>query len=80
VTDADRMLADIDALAMRIAGLALRVQTHVEDSYHQSRHDGLDASYRVIAADPDRWLEIGRDHLQQGLMCLRRAVQRPDSF
>lgn len=27
-----------------------------------------------------RWLDIGRTHLQLGLMALVRAVEKPDSF
>lgn len=27
-----------------------------------------------------RWVAIGKTHLQQGLMALRRAVERPDTF
>lgn len=27
-----------------------------------------------------RWLALGKTHLQQGLMCLTRAVAKPDFF
>ena len=28
----------------------------------------------------ERWLSIGRTHLQTGIMCIKRAVGRPDNF
>lgn len=31
-------------------------------------------------SDSDRWVSIGKTHLQQGLMALTRAVARPTSF
>ena len=36
----------------------------------------------VIASNIDsvRWIEIGKDHLQQGIMALVRAIARPTSF
>jgi|JI10StandDraft_1071094.scaffolds.fasta_scaffold579498_2 hypothetical protein len=80
MTEAAELLSEIDALAGRLARLVVNVEAHVEGNYHLSRHDGLDASFGLFAADPGRWTELGRDHLQQGLMCLRRAVQRPDNF
>lgn len=27
-----------------------------------------------------RWLDLARDHLQQGLMCATRAIARPEGF
>lgn len=30
--------------------------------------------------ETDRWINLGRDHLQQGIMCLVRAVAKPESF
>lgn len=80
MTDAERMLAEIDALAGRIAGQVLRVQTYVESTHHEFRYGSLDAQWRQIATDRDRWTEIGREQLQQGLMALRRAVAPQSTF
>lgn len=30
--------------------------------------------------EQDRWINIGKDHLQQGLMALTRAVANPEFF
>jgi len=32
------------------------------------------------AIESSRWIGIGKDHLQQGLMALTRSVGRPDTF
>lgn len=43
---------------------------------------GSDASSadRVAARESDRWVSIGKTHLQQGLMALTRAVAKPGFF
>ncbi len=36
---------------------------------------------KELAVFPDpRWLAIGKTHLQQGIMCLKRAIGKPDNF
>jgi len=35
---------------------------------------------RLDAADPIRWVDIGRENLQQGLMALTRSVAQPTFF
>lgn len=32
---------------------------------------------RIIDAGPDRWLSVGRTHIEQGFMALVRAVAQP---
>ena len=41
---------------------------------------GHTAGYHIAAADPSRWVDIGSDHLQQGLMALRRALKPEGRF
>jgi hypothetical protein len=43
----------------------------------------LDATCKALAADPtidQRWVAIGKTHLQQGIMALVRAVAQPTTF
>ena len=40
---------------------------------------GEDDKELAIFADP-RWLAIGKNHLQQGIMCLKRSIGKPDNF
>ncbi len=35
---------------------------------------------RIQAAEPARWLALGKTHLQEGLMCAVRAVAQPEGF
>ena len=39
----------------------------------------IDAMSQIDSVD-QRWLSIGRTHMQQGLMALVRAVAKPASF
>ncbi len=38
------------------------------------------ANLEPHAAQPQRWLAIGKTHLQQGLMALTRAIAKPELF
>jgi hypothetical protein len=80
-SDTDAMLAEINRLGAQISVLVLRVRQQVEATHlTPNPHDGFDARYHIVAACPDRWVDIGSDHMQQGLMALRGAVQRPNHF
>lgn len=80
MTDAD-LQAEIDRTGGQLASLILLVRDHIE-----ARHGSVgarpvvDADYRLIAADPDRWVDIASDQLQLGLMALRRAVTPSPRF
>lgn len=45
----------------------------------RQRAAGVDLG-RLNAAEPERWVALGRTHLQEGLMCLTRAVAQPGHF
>jgi len=40
----------------------------------------ITAEHGTGDAEPFRWIAIGKTHLQQGLMCLTRAVAKPEFF
>lgn len=41
----------------------------------------FEASEIELNVYPDsRWMAIGKSHLQQGIMCLKRAIGKPDNF
>lgn len=81
MTDRDALLARIDQRAAQLLALVLEVRLLVE---HQAIRPEISAGYtagfHVGAADPERWVDIGSDHLQQGLMALRRAVHPERRF
>jgi len=47
---------------------------------HSSIKSESSSSDVVAARESDRWVSIGKTHLQQGLMALTRAVAKPDFF
>lgn len=59
-------------------------EAHKLQVAHMSLADALAIPTHMEAvkscADAQRWTSIGRDHLQQGIMALVRAVARPTSF
>lgn len=81
MTERDALLARIDQRAAQLLALVLEVRLLLE---HQALRPEIDAGYtgdyRIAAADPERWADIGSDHLQQGLMALRRAVKPEGRF
>ncbi len=40
----------------------------------------ITAEHGTGDAEPFRWIAISKNHLQQGLMALTRAVAKPESF
>ena len=47
---------------------------------HSSMTVDVSSSKAVAARESNRWVSIGKTHLQQGLMALTRAVAKPDFF
>jgi hypothetical protein len=81
MSDRDALLARIDQRAAQLLALVLEVRLLVEHSgLRPDVESGYSAEYHRVAADPERWVDIGSDHLQQGLMALRRAVQPERRF
>ena len=77
----DALLARIDQRAAQLMALVLEVRLHVEElALRPDIEAGYTAGYHIAAADPSRWVDIGSDHLQQGLMSLRRAVNPAGRF
>lgn len=75
-TDVD-LMNEIKAEGERLQQLILKIEGHLR------RTEGAEASpeqERQDAAQPARWLAIGRTQLQQGLMAVTRAVAQPTTF
>lgn len=45
-----------------------------------AKADGCAELDRCVAAQPQRWLSIGRTDIQTGLMALTRAIAQPGGF
>lgn len=80
MTDAE-LQAEIDRAGGQLAALVLLVRDHIEARHSSpARQPVIDDSYRLTASDPDRWADIATEHLQLGLMALRRAVTPSTRF
>ena len=53
------------------------LRTQSTDAYN--RDDSKEIA-RITAAEPSRWVAIGKTNLQAGLMALTRAVAQPNAF
>lgn len=60
-------------LMNRIKGIGVEIDSLVVDMQNAEIH------YDTFTVD-QRWVAIGKTHLQQGLMALVRAVAKPESF
>lgn len=85
------LMNEIKALGPVIEALTGKIRAHIDQQYqkvvtdHESGVEVLklnarDESERLIAADPHKWLNWGRDGMQSNLMYLTRAVAQPTSF
>ncbi len=74
-----RELSDAEIEMMNnIADLGNQFGDLVDRLENEPFHDDNDTELNIY---PDhRWLAIGKSHLQQGVMCLKRAIGKPDNF
>ena len=62
-----------------LQGLIVDLNAHLVMQRTEAKVDFAELT-RLDEADPTRWLDIGRENLQQGLMALTRAVAQPTFF
>lgn len=81
------LMNEIKALGPQIEAVCAKVQAHlIAQREACATFDGEDAlpkfaeQLRLDRADPQRWLNWGRDSMQANLMYLTRAVAQPTSF
>ena len=53
---------------------------HIEAKNHGVETEDWAENTRLCQAKPLRWVSLGEDHLQQGLMALTRAVGQQTTF
>lgn len=71
----NRIKAQGALLEQLVADVRYHIDQQMVDS--EGEYDEID---RIIAANPDRWVEIAMTDLQTGLMALTRAVAQPTTF
>lgn len=85
------LMNEIKALGPQIESLTDRIRAHIDGQYEKAKQDAAtgvevlmqnaeDENARLLAADPYKWLNWGRDSMQSNLMLLTRAVAQPTFF
>lgn len=92
LTQADiDLMNEIKALGPQIEALTDKIRAHIDVQYQKAKLDAAsgvevlmqnaeDEYARLLAADPYKWLNWGRDSMQANLMQLSRAVAQPTFF
>lgn len=66
---------------VELAELITDIRAHHLVQRQEAAHDETgDEDGRLDAAEPDRWRNLGRTKLQEGLMDLTRSVAQPEFF
>lgn len=73
----NRIKAVGETLQSLCAEAGEHISAQYDDAFQLNDISGVD---RLQNADPNRWLCEGRQKLQEGLMCLIRAIAQPSSF
>lgn len=71
--------AEIDAIN-EVKALAEQTRALLVKLEHQLEHYPEEDAPDTVVTSPLRWVGLARDHLQQGFMCLNRAIARPTTF
>lgn len=75
------LMNEIKAAGPQLETLVAKVSHNANAQYVAALNQADEAECeRLSAADPERWANMAMDHLQQGLMCLTRAVAQPTTF
>lgn len=85
------LMNEIKELGPVIEKLSEKIRAHIDAQYQKTITDeasgvevlmqnAKDERERLIAADPYKWLNWGRDGMQSNIMYLTRAIAQPTSF
>jgi hypothetical protein len=81
----DLSMEEIDLMnRIKAFGPELKQLIDALNAHITSQYDGIvvpsDEFTRLDTAEPFRWIHIGEQNLQQGLMALTRAIAQPTFF
>ena len=71
------LMNEIKALGPQIEVVLLKAVNHINEQHNSAFASEIE---RLEDACPTRWTMLASEHLQQGLMCLTRAVAQPSFF
>jgi hypothetical protein len=75
------LMNEIKSFGPQLQALVSKVSDSIDSQFITALNDGDDDEVeRLDTADAERWRDLAMDHLQQGLMCLTRAVAQPTTF
>lgn len=76
------LMNEIKALGPLIEEVTRKVKSHLAAQRVNvaTRASAVAEKERLDAAEPERWLALGRTHAQESLMALTRAVAQPTFF
>lgn len=79
------LMNDIKALGPTLDAICSRVSDHLlaqrtANGNEPDDEKAIAESARLVAAEPDKWLQAGRDGMQACLMYLTRSVAQPTFF
>jgi hypothetical protein len=76
------LMNEIKQKGIELQELILLVQNHIiaQQNKADASPYGAEEWERLDAAQPERWMAIGRTHFQEGLMALTRSVAQPGFF
>ena len=75
------LMNEIKSFGPQLQALVSKVSDSIDGQFIAALNDGDDDEVeRLDTADAERWRDLGMSHLQQGLMCLTRAVAQPTTF
>ena len=72
------LMNEVKAAEAAYLAVVERVVEHVEDAYQRAydSHEMGEVT-RIVAANPRRWAQIGRTHVEQATMAVCRAIAQP---
>lgn len=75
------MMNEIKAFGPQLDALYKKINEHLTDQrISGARSETDDERDRMNQAEPEKWLELGKADLQQGLMKMTRSIAQPSFF
>ncbi len=79
------LMNEIKEHGVKLESLIEKLRKYGNSQHNEAKNHGVETedwteTTRLCRAKPLRWVSLGEDHLQQGLMALTRAVAQTTTF
>jgi hypothetical protein len=71
------LINEIKEFGPQLEKLCTKLEKYLQEQYESSNDE---KNYQINLAEPYKWHALGKDKLQEGLMCLTRSVAQPTFF